>query len=161
MAKEHLIMERRAADNKYLHKDFHVTADIGIAYVGEHFGDSGVKEYMEQYARSFYSKLAGEVRAFGLVKIQEYLLEIFKREEREDFIETTLSEGELLVKIKRCPAIEFMRCEAGHTPSRWYGETTKTVYPVIAEMAGVGFELFSYDEEWGACEYRFFVMEEK
>ena len=27
---EKLHIERKAADNKYLHKDFHVSADIGI-----------------------------------------------------------------------------------------------------------------------------------
>ena len=156
MEKEHLIMERRAADNKYLHRDFHVTADIGISYVGEHFGDEGVKEYMVQYAKSFYSRLANEVKSVGLSAIDSYLHDIFRREEREDYIETKLTERELLVKIKRCPAIEFMKTEAGHTPSVWYGETTKTVYPVLAEMAGLGFELISYDEEWGAAEYRFF-----
>jgi len=156
MAKEHLIMERRAADNKYLHRDFHVTADIGIAYVGEHFGDEGVREYMVQYARSFYSRLADKVKAEGLSALDEYLKSIFRKEERESYIETALSENELRVSIKRCPAIEFMRCEAGHTPSKWYGETTKTVYPVLAKMAGIEFELNSYDEEWGAAEYRFF-----
>ena len=31
-------MERKASDNKYLHKDFHVTLDLGITYIGEHFG---------------------------------------------------------------------------------------------------------------------------
>ena len=37
------VMDRRAADNKYLHRDFHVSGDLGIQYVGERYGDNGVK----------------------------------------------------------------------------------------------------------------------
>lgn len=32
-----LQMERKASDNKYLHKDFHVTLDLGITYIGGTF----------------------------------------------------------------------------------------------------------------------------
>ena len=148
-------MERRAADNKYLHRDFHVTADIGIAYVGEHFDDGGVKEYLTRYAESFYKKLAEEVRESGVIKIKEYLYKIFSAEERADYISFESNGGSLTVKIKKCPAIEAMR-ELSHTPSRWYAETTKTVYPVLAEMAGIGFKLVSYDSESGAAELEFF-----
>ena len=155
MDKRHLVMERRAADNKYLHRDFHVTADIGISYVGEHFGDTGVREYLTRYAKSFYKKLADEVRAHGVLQIKDYIYKIFSAEERADYVSFSYEEGVLTVKIKKCPAIEAMR-EMSHTPSRWYAETTKTVYPALAEMSGVGFQLISYDDETGAAEFKFF-----
>lgn len=155
MDKRHLIMERSASDNKYLHRDFHVTADIGLSYVGEHFGDTGVREYLTRYAKSFYKNLAEEVRAGGILQIKDYIYKIFAAEEREDYVSFDFDGETLLVKIKKCPAIEAMR-ELSHTPSRWYGETTKTVYPVLAEMSEIGFELISYDEETGAAEFKFF-----
>ena len=48
-----LQMERKASDNKYLHKDFHVTLDLGITYIGEHFGgdDAGGVEGVSRRAK--------------------------------------------------------------------------------------------------------------
>ena len=154
MSNVHLVMERKASDNKYLHRDFHVTADIGISYVGEHYGDAGVREYLQAYAHSFYSKLASRIRTEGLSALSDYLSGIFEREERQSYIQTELSADALRVKIEKCPAIEAMRA-LGHTPSVWYSETTKTVYSALAEMAEVTFELVSYCEDTGAAEYIF------
>lgn len=154
MENVHLVMERRASDNKYLHRDFHVTADIGISYVGEHFGDDGVCEYLTRYARSFYKKLAEEIKSSGVSVIKDYLYGIFCAEERENYISFECDTGAIAVNIEKCPALEAMRA-AGHTPSRWYGETTKTVYRTLAEMAELDFELFFYDEVSGAAKFKF------
>ncbi len=36
-----LFIERKAGENKYLHRDFFVSGDIGISFVGENYGDEG------------------------------------------------------------------------------------------------------------------------
>jgi len=58
---EKLFIDRKASDNKYLHRDFHVSADNGITYVGKKYGDEAVKEYLTQYAKSFYKLLVGKI----------------------------------------------------------------------------------------------------
>ncbi len=156
MAKERLFMDRKASDNKYLHRDFHVSADIGIAYVGNNYGDDAVKEYLVQFARSYFSLLAQNVKENGLIELDKYFHKIFDAEEKGNYISAELTEKSLKVKILKCPAIEFMK-ESGRTPSKWYGETTKTVYPELAKMCGVKFDLISYDDETGAAEYVFYV----
>ena len=155
MAKERLFMDRKASDNKYLHRDFHISADIGIAYVGNNYGDDAVKEYLVQFTRSYFVKLAEEVKARGLIAIEEYLHRIFTAEERANYLLTELTDSELKVKIIKCPAIEFM-LSTGRTQSKWYGETTKTVYPELAKMCGVNFNLITYDEKTGSAEYIFY-----
>ena len=150
---EKLHIERKASDNKYLHRDFHVSADNGITYVGENYGDDAVKDYLTQYAKSFYAPLAEEVKEKGLVALKENFENVYKKEEWSEFLHLTLSEKELKVKIDRCPAVCYMK-SIGHTPSKWYKETTYTVYTVLAEMCGLDFTVGYYSEEDGSAEFR-------
>jgi hypothetical protein len=43
------VMRRKASDNDYLHRDFHLTLNMGIEYLREKFGDEAVGEYLEQF----------------------------------------------------------------------------------------------------------------
>lgn len=150
-----LVMERRASDNKYLHRDFHVSGDTGLAYVGSRWGDAGVKEYLERFARAWYSPLAAEVKKNGLAAIKEHIEKTYQTEEASEVLHITLNKNLLNVCVDRCPGIAYMR-SIGYDSSPWYGELTSTVYRVIAEMCGLGFEMVSYDKDTGKAEYRFF-----
>lgn len=149
-----LIMERKAADNKYLHRDFHVTADQGIRYIGEQYGDAAVVEYLSNFAAKFYSLLINDVREHGLSPLKEYFEMIYLAEEASDVLTTNLSDDKLTVQISQCPAVRFMK-SIGHTPCPWYGETTKTVYKVIAEKSGLDFNLSYYEVDTGKTEFTF------
>ncbi len=149
------VMDRKAADNKYLHRDFHVSGDVGIAYVGEHYGDNGVREYLTTFARRFYAPLVARIKAEGLAALEEHIVGIYATEEAADALCVERTDGELRVRVAYCPAVRFMKA-SGHTPSKWYIETTRTVNMTIADDADLGFELLSYDEETGAAAYRFF-----
>ncbi len=150
-----LTMDRRAADNKYLHRDFHVSCDTGVSYVGEHYGDNGVREYLTRFAKAQYGPLAARVGEQGLIALKDHIEEIYKVEEAGDAVHTELTEGALSVEISWCPGVRYMK-SIGHTPSKWYVELTRTVNEVIADMADLGFELLSYNPENGAASYRFF-----
>lgn len=149
------VMDRRAADNKYLHRDFHISTDVGVSYVGELYGDNGVREYLTVFATRYYSPLVEKTKTIGLKALEDHILNIYEIEEASDAVVTELTENELRVKIAYCPGVKFMKAK-GRTPSQWYIELTRTVNMVIADNAGLGFELISYDEDTGAAEYRFF-----
>lgn len=149
------IMDKRAADNKYLHRDFHILGDDGIKYVGENYGDNGVKEYLRHFATAYYSTLVDSIKEKGLTALKEHIENIYKIEEAPEVLKTTLTEKELLVEVSHCPAVAFMK-KSGHTPSKWYIEQTRTVNETIADNADLGFELISYDSETGKAAYRFF-----
>ena len=151
---EKLYIERKASDNKYLHRDFHISADIGIAYIGEKYGDDAVKEYLTQYTRSFYKLFVKEVKAKGLVILKNNFEKIFKNEEWSSYLHCSFTEMELKIKIDKCPAVTYMK-SMGHIPSKWYKETTCTVYAVLAEMCGLRFEINYYNEYDGSTEFRF------
>ena len=79
---------------------------------------------------------------------------IYLAEEASDVLTTNLSDDKLTVQISQCPAVRFMK-SIGHTPCPWYGETTKTVYKVIAEKSGLDFNLSYYEDETGKTEFTF------
>jgi len=151
-----LVMDRRAADNKYLHRDFHVSGDRGLAYVGKHWGDAGVKEYLERFTVSWYSPLIADIGSKGLEALRDYIQKIYDAEEASGVLHITFSENELMVNVDRCPGISYMH-SIGYEPSPWYRELTSTVNRVIAEKSGINFELQSYDEKTGKTAYRFFI----
>jgi hypothetical protein len=148
-------MDRKAADNKYLHRDFHVSTDNGLLYIGTHYGDKGIREYLEQFSRSWYAPLAAAVRKDGLGAMKAHIEKIYETEEATDVLHISLKGEELSVSVDRCPAVTYMR-SIGYTPSRWYKELTSTVNRIVADMAGIGFEMLSYDETSGKAAYRFY-----
>ena len=154
MEKEKLYIERKASDNKYLHRDFFVTGDIGISYVGENFGGDAVIEYLEQYAKSYYKLLVKEVINKGLVALKDYFVTIYKKEEWEENVQIVLDKNGLTVKTLKCPAVTYMK-SVGHVPSKWYKETVYTVYGVLAKECGLGFEVIYYNEIDGSMEIIF------
>lgn len=149
------VMKRSSSDNKYLHKDFHISGDMGLKYVGEKYGDNGVKEYLRRFTTSYHSPLIESIKNKGLGTLEKYIKDIYMTEESPEVLKTTLTEKDLLVEIECCPAIAYMKSK-GHIPSKWYIEETRTVYETIADNSDLGFELLSYDIDSGKTSYRFF-----
>lgn len=153
-----LFIKRSAADNKYLHRDFHESSDTGISYVGQKYGDQAVVEYLTRYSKAFYVPLVARVKENGLIELEKYFIDIFEKEEFIEYLRLNRTEKKLTVKIEKCPAVTAMK-SLGHTPSKWYKETTYTVYGVLAESCGYDFEVAYYNEEDGKTEFTFSVRE--
>lgn len=151
---EKLHMDRRAADNEYFHPDFHISAKRGVEYVGKNFGDGAVTEYLTRFAKVYYAPLIQKIRQNGLCEIKRYIKETYEKEKAPHNVRCTLSGNELYVEVSECPGVMHIR-NRGFEPSKWYKDLTETVNSVIAEEAGVCFEMISYSEENGAAEYRF------
>ena len=150
-------IDRKASDNKYLHRDFHIGGDKGLVYVGEKYGDNGVKEYLRIASARVYSPLVKAVKDRGLSAIADYLKNLYETEEASDALDLTLSGGKLDVRVLYSPAVRYMR-SAGYTPSRWYIEQTRTVFETLSDLAGIGFTMRFYNEQTGEAEYSFFTV---
>jgi hypothetical protein len=153
MAKK--VMDRRASDNKYFHQDFHISTDNGICYLGEKYGDNGVKEFLQKFAKVYYQPLIENMKKSGFSAMQEHILKIYEIEGASDAVNINLTEEQLDVEIAYCPAIAYMK-KVGSQPSKWYVELTRTINETIANCTDLGFELLAYDTETGAAKYRFF-----
>ncbi|MDL2218251.1 hypothetical protein LJC27_06290 [Christensenellaceae bacterium OttesenSCG-928-M15] len=149
-----VVMERKAADNKYLHRDFHKSLDLGLAYIGERYGDNGVKTYLRDFAREYYAPLVDNIQKTGLSALAAHIEATYEIEEMPEVLEMTRTEETLHVRVAKCPAIAFFQ-KTGYTPSPWYIEATRTVNETIADMAGLCYTQHSYDETDGHCEYTF------
>ena len=151
---EPLKMERKAADNKYLHRDVDRTLDLGLSYIAEHYGEAAVKEYVRQITETYFSPLIGAIQKDGLIALIDHINRTYEAEEASDVCHTHISDGTLFVHIDACPVLAYFR-KTGHTVSPYYAETTKTFNKVLAERTGLAYCLNFYDDETGECEYMF------
>lgn len=152
---EKQVIDIKAEDNEYLHKDFHITGDNGLEYVGMKYGDNGVREYLTRFAKAFYKPLFDAYRKKGLKALMEQQQKLYEAEKMPEVFHAELDDDCLTVTVDRCPGVTFMK-ERGKTPSRWYKELTNTVNMAIADELDLGFSLEYYNEEDGSCKYRYF-----
>lgn len=149
-----LVMERDPKDNKYLHRDFHLSLDNGLSYTGTNYGDEAVIELVTKFTNAYYKPLFNEFNEKGLLAIKEWIINTYEKEEALDAVSVDLTENVLKVNVNYCPAVKYIK-ESGHKPSKWYVELTRTVNKVIAERCGIDFNMGDYDEETGKTEYSF------
>ncbi len=148
-----LVMRRRAADNRYLHKDFHGALSCGIAYLQERFGDNAVRQYLRRFALTYYAPLRERLRTHGLDAIEAHLRRLYETEGADVVFERR--ENELVVRVTACPAVSHMR-EHGFPVAPLFHETTATVNRALCEGTPFDAELLAYDPETGRSVQRFF-----
>lgn len=150
MAKE--TMTRKAADNEYLHKDFHGALSNGIEYLDKTYGEEAVREYLRQFADSFYAPLKEDIKKHGLIALKEHIEKVYKIE--GGTVDIAFSEDEMTVRVAACPAVSHMRSHGYHV-ARLFVETTRTVNEAICEGTPFAAELLEYDDETGRSVQRF------
>ncbi len=150
------IMDRKASENEYFHKDFHSSMNMGIHYLGTHYGIEGVTEYLQRFTRNVYREIQEDIKERGLVALEEKIKDTYIREKQPQALETVISpDGQMMsVNIVYCPGVKHLK-ETGREVSKWYRYTTEIVMKTLANDARYSFTMDYYDEETGACEYRF------
>lgn len=149
-------MKRNASDNEYFHRDFHSSMNMGIAYVGEHYGLDGVRSYLIRYTHSVYASLIKDIQNHGLAALERHLQKTYEKEKAVDALTTTLSADgtHLQVKVVYCPAVRHLRT-TGRAVYKWYKYTTQIVMDALSNAAGYVFTMDTYDVETGATSYCF------
>ena len=145
-------MRRKAADNPYLHKDFHGALSGGIEYLHRHFGADSVRRYLRQFAASFYCPLTEDLKKRGLVALKEHFEKVYQLEGGKAHFD--LSDDELKITVAVCPAVIHMR-KNGYPVAELFFETTRTVNETICEGTLFAAELLNYNPETGSGIQRF------
>lgn len=145
-------MTRTAADNAYLHKDFHGALSTGLMYLQERFGDETVHAYLRQFAAAYYAPVTAAIKLRGLAALREHLELKYGIEGQA--VTITGTEDELLLDVPRCPAVMHMR-EHGYAVAALFHETAKTVYETICAGTPFTAEMLEYDPETGRARFRF------
>ena len=151
MTKE--VMHREAADNQYLHKDFHAALSAGLDYLAEHHGQQAVRDYLRRFALTFYAPLREQLKKRGLVALKEHFEKIYEIEGGDIGIE--FSDDEMILRVRACPAVTHMRGH-GYKVSPLFCETTKTVNEALCEDSEFAAELVEYDGQAGKSVQRFY-----
>ena len=147
------VMRRQAADNEYLHKDFHGAMSCGIQYLQDTYGPEAVIEYLRRFTAPHHPPLKQKLIEQGLPALAEYTRGIYELEGGD--IDIDLDDDEMLLRIAECPAVKHMR-EHGYRVADMWVETTRTVNERLCEGTPFGFELVEYDEQTGRSVQRFY-----
>lgn len=142
------IMTRKASDNKYLHKDFHVSMNILLKYIYESFGEKELINYLSQYAEAYYKPLNQELRDGSIEALNKYFTDMYEKEEWA--VKIVCKENSLIIEQDSCPGILHIRAK-GEAPCPCYSETYNTVYRTLCKGTPFEYELSYFDEETGAC----------
>jgi len=146
------VMRRQASDNEYLHQDFHGALSTGLDYLEETYGEEAVREYLRQFADSYYSPLKQDLARRGLAALAEHFSRVYEIEHAD--VQIVLGDDELVIRVPACPAVTHMR-ERGYKVARLFVETTRTVNEALCEGSDFMAELLEYDEETGRSVQRF------
>ena len=145
-------MERNAADNEYMHKDFHGALSGGLTYLREHYGEDSVREYLHDFAVLYYAPLREKIRQHGLDALREYFENLYITEGGE--AEITMSNDKMILEVQACPAVMHMR-SCGYGVDEMWEETTRSVNEGICEGTDFEAELSEYDKETGRSIQKF------
>jgi len=146
-------MRRQAADHPYFHRDFHGALSCGIEYLHTRFGEQAVRDYLREFALTFYAPLRAALRERGLVALREHFAKLYEAEGAEARFD--LRADELTIRVAACPAVRHMRAH-GYPVARLFHETTRTVNEALCEGTPFAAELSDYDPETGRGVQRFF-----
>lgn len=135
-------MVRKAADNPYLHKDFHGALNVGIDYLHQRFGAEAVRDYLRRFALDYYAPLRADLQRRGLVALKEHWARIYRIEGGN--VEIVQTEGELRLTVKACPAVQHLR-QSNVPVAELFIETTRTVNEAICEGTSYEALLPDYD----------------
>lgn len=149
------IMDRKASQNEYFHRDFHSSMNMSIEYLGANYGKDAIKQFMRQYVEDVYIPVIEGIKEKGIEAIEEKIIDTYRKEKAEDALTIEKKDGQMIVKISYCPAVKHLH-ETGRVVSEYYPYTTSEVMKALAEKAGYNFEMVSYEHETGKAEYRFY-----
>lgn len=150
------IMERKASDNKYLHKDFHISQNMLMEYIYQNFGEGAFINYLKQFASAYHSPLNQEMKSGNIDALLNYFTDIYEKEEWP--VKITSGEGFVKIEQESCPGISHI-ISAGKKPCPYYRETYNTVYKTLCEDTPFEYVLEYFNDETGACKQIFMKKE--
>ena len=88
------VMERTARESVYFHQDFHGALSVGIEYLHEQYGEQAVRDYLREFALSFYAPLRRALREKGLAALKDHFEALYQMfHETKRTINEALCEG--------------------------------------------------------------------
>ena len=64
-----IVVDMKADDNKYLHRDFHLLGDLALEYCAQEYGEDGVKSFLSEYVKHYYSPVIKKIKENGISEL--------------------------------------------------------------------------------------------
>jgi hypothetical protein len=145
-------MRRRAADNVYLHRDFHAALNRALLFLENRYGADAVREYLAGFAAAHYAPLREAIGRRGLVALEDHLADVSRRE--GGGVEIERDGDDLVVRVSECPAVSPIK-KLGGNLSPLFFETTRTVNETLCAGTPFRFSFDALDCAAGTCVQRF------
>jgi len=152
------VMERKASDNKYLHKDFHIALNLLMTYLYDHFGKDALVNYLKQFSQAYYKPLNQKLKSGDIKVLVNYFKDIYEKEEWP--VNITSNKNSVEIIQDACPAISHI-LKSGGKPCPYYRETYNTIYKSLCENTPFEYALEYFNDETGACKQLFIRKEVK
>ncbi len=146
------VFEQKASENKYLHRDFHISMNILMEYISEKFGEGALTEYLRMFSGEFHKERKKLLVENGLVVLKDYFEKVYSEEEWN--IEISLSDNELRISQEACPGISHIR-KNGFLPIPRYIETYTTIYEELCRETPYEYEMLEFNNDTGECSQTF------
>lgn len=153
------VMERRAAENRYLHRGFHNHLNLGVEYLYSEYGAAALEEYLIRLANGYYRPVVEKIQKEGISAVREAFSAPYKAEDAENELSFQEKKGELIIRVAECPAVRQLK-ETNTQPSEIYPLTTSVVWAEICRQANLGYAMLYYIPETGAAAHLFFERKE-
>ncbi len=151
------VLDCRASDHEYLHKDFHAVLCHSIKYLDENYGSETTKQYLRQVGETVYLPLIDRLKKEGLKALERHWRDIFTREGGK--FDLSYEGGTLVLTVDECPAIAHLKKFSQLFTER-YCETTVVVNETICHRAGYRCSC-EYEPGKGKCVQRFWKEKER
>jgi hypothetical protein len=146
------VTEKKASDNKYLHKDFHIALNLLLTYLYNNFGKDSMVNYLKQYSRAYYKPLNQKLKSGDKEVLVDYFKDIYEKEEWP--VNITCHENSVEITQTACPAVSYI-VQKGGKLCPYYRETYSTVYKTLCEDTPFEYSLEYFNDETGACKQLF------
>ena len=145
------VIDRKASDNEYMHKDFHGALCYAIKYLDDNYGHDATKEYLQQVARTYFVPLTEDLEAHGLKALEKHWQDIFSKEGGKCNI--SYEDNKLVLEVTQCPAIAHLK-ENNMLYTDRHCMTTAVVNETLCQDAGYACSC-EYEPGEGKCIQRF------
>ena len=150
------VLDCKASDHEYLHKDFHGALCYSIRYLDEHYGQDATREYLQQVGRTYFAPLTEALKKGGLSALEKHWRDVFGQEGGKFSLD--YQDGKLILEVQECPAVAHL-LKKGQLFTDRFCETTVVVNETICQQAGYRCSC-EYEPGQGKCVQRFWPGEE-
>ena len=156
--KDRRVMKRNASDNKYLHKDFHISQNILMDYICRNYGKASLIKYLEQFAEAYYKPLKDKMMKGDIEALYKYFKDIYEKEEWP--VRIICDKNQIKIEQDACPGISYIKSK-GWDPVSDYQETYRTIYRTLCKNTPFEYILQNFNVGTGACTQIFIIKGDK